>query len=115
MKQKEIMTKDFSIMIDNIRKNKIKRANYIPTEQDAMSIMVECIHRLKELGWNDAIYCPKDGSVFHAIEYGSSAIHECHYSGTWPNGLWWIHKEDDLWPSHPILFKRIKKEKNNEK
>lgn len=86
------------------------RAALWPTEQDAISAMTDAHHRLKSLGWNDAIYCPKDGTVFEVIEAGSSGIHECHYSGEWPKGTWWVHGAGDLWPSRPILFRLIAKE-----
>ncbi len=82
------------------------RARDMPTERDALSTMFEAHQRLKELGWNDAIYCPKDGSVFDVIEAGSTGIHPCSYDGEWPKGSWWIHDEGDLWPSRPILFRK---------
>lgn len=84
-----------------------KRAADMPTEQDALRAMVEAHHRLKELGWNDAIYCPKDGTQFLAIEPGSGGVHECHYSGEWPTGGWWIAEAGDLWPSRPCLWKAM--------
>lgn len=86
---------------------KEKRQEDMPTEKDAINAMFEAYQRLKELGWGDAIYCPKDGSVFHIIEAGSTGIHDCSYDGEWPKGTWWVHSEGDLWPSRPILFKRI--------
>lgn len=46
---------------------KAARAALVPTEQDAINLMHDCWIRLKELGWNAAIYCPKDGSEFDAI------------------------------------------------
>ena len=85
-----------------------KRAADMPTEREALKMLFEAYLRLKELGWNDAIYCPKDGSEFDAIEIGSTGIHSCHYSGDWPNGSWWIAEAGDLWPIHPVLF-RVKK------
>jgi len=82
-----------------------KRAEDMPTEQDAIRQMRDAHQRLKELGWRDAIYCPKDGSVFEVLEAGSSGIHDCFYTGKWPDGTWWIPAEGDLWPSRPILFR----------
>lgn len=55
---------------------------------------------------NDAVYCPKDGTVFDAIEVGSTGIHPCHYDGEWPHGSWWTHEAGDLWPSRPCLFRK---------
>jgi hypothetical protein len=94
-------------LLDVIDEQEAKRAEDMPTEQDALSRMFDCVQRLKELGWNDATYCPKDGTVFNVIEAGSSGIHKAHYEGKWPDGTWWIHDNGDLWPSRPILFKLI--------
>jgi hypothetical protein len=82
-----------------------KRAADMPTEKDAIRAMFDAWLRLKELGWSEAIYCPKDGTNFQVIEAGSTGIHECYYDGKWPDGRWWIASEGDLWPSRPILFK----------
>ena len=76
-----------------------------PTEVDAIREMFRAYSRLKDFGWRDAIYCPKDGSQFDAIEAGSTGIHRCHYDGVWPDGYWWISSNNNLWPSRPILFR----------
>ncbi len=86
-----------------------KRAADMPTERDAIHGMWSGYQRLRELGWREAIYCPKDGTVFDSVEPGSTGIHDCHYSGEWPNGHWWVSDGGDLWPSHPVLF-RLKQE-----
>ncbi len=85
---------------------KAARASAMPTEQDALRIMWEAYRRLHELGWREAMYCPKDGTPFQVIEAGSTGIFHCHYHGSWPNG-WWISEAGDLWPSHPILWRPI--------
>jgi len=82
-----------------------KRAAALPTEQDAIAAMFQAYLRLKELGWNDPIYCPKDGSSFDVIEAASSGIHKCHYQGEWPTGSWWVESDGDLWPSRPTLYR----------
>jgi len=84
---------------------KAKRAADMPTEQDAINEMWRAFQRLRELGWREAIYCPKDGSAFKVIEPGSTCIHDCSYMGEWPKGSWWIHDDGDMWPSRPCLFK----------
>lgn len=86
---------------------KAARADAMPTEKEALDVMFEAYQRLQELGWREAIYCPKDGSPFLAIEAGSTGIHDCAYIGEWPTGSWEIIEADDLWPSRPILFKPI--------
>jgi hypothetical protein len=84
---------------------KARRAEQMPDERSAIEAMFEAWLRLKELGWKEAIYCPKDGSLFDAIEPGSTGIHRCRYEGTWPTGGWWIVGDDDLWPSRPVLYR----------
>jgi hypothetical protein len=82
-----------------------KREADMPDEQAAIDVMGQAHERLRELGWREAIYCPKDGSSFRVIETGSTGIHRAHYSGEWPKGSWWIEADGDLWPSRPCLFK----------
>jgi hypothetical protein len=82
-----------------------KRAEQTPDEQAALRQMHEAYTRLKELGWSEASYCPKDGSTFNVIKAGSTGIFRCYYEGEWPKGSWWVQDEGDLWPSRPILFK----------
>lgn len=84
---------------------KARRAEQMPDEQSAIHAMFDAWLRLKELGWNEAQYCPKDGSVFDVIEAGSTGIHRCRYDGQWPTGHWWILVDNDLWPSQPVLFR----------
>jgi len=81
------------------------RATKMPDERAAIRAMQDAYLRLKELGWNDVVYCPKDGSTFKAIELGSTGIFDCHYDGEWPKGSWWLRDGGDLWPSHPSLFR----------
>lgn len=67
--------------------------------------------RLKQLGWNDIVYCPKDGTHFDSIGAGSTGIHETWYEGEWANGSWWCYDGGDAWPAHPTMF-RLKKPDN---
>jgi hypothetical protein len=82
-----------------------RRKELMPDEDSARRMMFDAWLRLKDYGWKEAMYCPKDGRMFDAIEAGSSGIHKCSYSGEWPKGDYWIHSENDLWPSRPILFR----------
>jgi len=84
-----------------------KRAVDMPDEQSAIRAMFRAWQRLKELGWNDAIYCPKDGPTFKVIEAGSTGIFDCYYSGEWPDGYFMTSDGTDVYPSSqpPILFK----------
>jgi hypothetical protein len=82
-----------------------ERAARLPDEKACLNAMMDAYVRLRELGWSDAIYCPKDGTPFQVIEAGSTGIFDCHYEGTWPKGSWWVSDGGDLWPSRPILFR----------
>ena len=93
---------------------RVKRIERMPDEKAALNQMFDAYTRLKELGWSEACYCPKDGSAFNVIEAGSTGIHRCRYDGEWPKGTWWIHGEGDLWPSRPILY-RLDPEKEAER
>lgn len=85
-----------------------KRKESMPDQESALKQMFEAYLRLKELGWKDAIYCPKDGSMFDVIEAGSTGIFECNYTGEWPNGHWNVYTDGDMYSSRPILFKAKK-------
>lgn len=77
----------------------------MPDDKAALDQMHDAYTRLEKLGWRSAIYCPKDGTSFDAIEAGSTGISTCHYEGDWPTGRWWVEADGDLWPSRPILFR----------
>lgn len=77
-----------------------------PEEAAALNDLFAAYQRLKALGWNDAVYCPKDGTKFAAIEAGSTGVHLADYQGEWPSGGWWVY-DGDIWPSRPILFKPL--------
>ena len=84
-----------------------KRAADMPDEQAAINAMFSAWLRLKELGWREAIYCPKDGSTFKVIEAGSTGIFDCSYLGEWPSGSYWVSDEHDSYPSRPVMFKLL--------
>jgi len=82
-----------------------KRAADMPDEKSAIAMFFEAWLRLKELGWKEAQYCPKDGTSFDAIEAGSTGIHRCHYQGQWATGSYWVEAHSDLFPSRPVLYR----------
>ena len=87
-----------------------RRAETMPTERDAIIAMWEARQRLIELGWRDAVYCPKDGTPFQIIEAGSTGVFDAVYSGEWPHGYIVTHDDSDSYVSKPggtILFKPI--------
>jgi len=89
----------------SIEAEKAERERLMPELGDALRMLGRVSQRFEDLGWREAIYCPKDGSVFEVIEFGSTGIHDCHYDGKWPNGRWYVHDGGDLWPSRPVLFR----------
>lgn len=87
---------------------KRRRAELMPTEQDAARMMWEAYHRLEELGWRNATYCPRDGRTLLFIEAGSSGIHEGHCDDedrAHRRPTVWLHDAGDLWPSQPVLYR----------
>jgi hypothetical protein len=51
-----------------------KRATDMPDATSALSVICNAMQRMRELGWKEAKYCPKDGSAFAVCEFGSSGI-----------------------------------------
>lgn len=96
---------DVHTLLRGIEEGKQARAEQMPTDYDCLRLLGQVYQRLQELGWKNSIYCPKDGTVFEIIEAGRVGIHDCHYTGEWPNGSWWVHDAGDLFPSRPILFR----------
>ena len=93
-----------AIMAD-IERIYAERTCRMPDERSAIDAMFDAWIRLKELGWREAQYCPKDGSVFDVIEPGSTGIHPCSYAGEWPSGHFMVGAGDDYGSGRPILFK----------
>lgn len=100
-----LTAEDAKALWEQVERAKAERTERMPTEKDALNVMFSAWQRLKELGWTEAIYCPKDGTIFDSISAGSTGIHPCHYDGKWPHGTWWVHEAGDLWPDRPILFR----------
>lgn len=83
------------------------RARDMPSEQDAINAIYRGYSRLKELGWNDGIYMPKDGTVVTVIQVASTGQFDCSYTGEWPNGYFNTMEGRDVYPSRsvPPLFR----------
>jgi hypothetical protein len=84
-----------------------KRKQLMPDEDAAVHLFFDAWLRLKDFGWREATYCPKDGTEFEVIEAGSTGRHRCIYQGEWPKGTWWILEEGDMSPSRPVLFRAL--------
>ena len=89
---------------EEMERRRAERAARLPDERTAIEAMFDAFDRLRELGWRESMYCPKDGSPFEVIEAGSTGIFRCIYDGEWPTGSYWI-QEDGGSPSRPILFR----------
>lgn len=106
---KQVSKEEWDSLVGDIQKEKDRLAEKMPDELAALIQMNEAFTRLKQLGFREACYCPKDGTMFDAIEAGSTGIHDCNYSGEWPKGYYHIYAHNDIWPSQPILFREKKK------
>ena len=90
-----------------VEANERRRVEQMPDEQTAIRALFDAYVLLKDFGWREAVYCPKDRSEFLVIEAGSTGQHRCMYEGEWPTGKWWIVEDGDMSPSRPVLFKPI--------
>ena len=83
------------------------RAIRMPDEKTAIHAMFDAWQRLKELGWREGQYSPRDGTLFKTIEIGSTGIFDGDCHGEWPNCTWTTYDERDAYPSShpPTLFK----------
>ncbi len=100
----QMSQEECEVLLSEIAKQKEETERLMPDEKSARQMMARAHARLKDFGWRDAIYCPKDGRMFQVIEAGSSGIHMANYEGQWPGGGWWIY-DGDVWPSRPTLFR----------
>lgn len=82
-----------------------RRKELMPDEQAARHMLFDAWLRLKDFGWKEAMYCPKDGRMFEVIEAGSTGVFKCEYNGEWPTGSYWIHSDNDLSPSRPVMYR----------
>ena len=69
--------------------------------------------RLRKLGWSEGSYCPKDGTKFALVEWGSTGVHLGHYIGEWPTGH--IYCGDFLLRPQSVMFKPLDQLTDDEK
>lgn len=96
---------EWQSILATIVRAKQQRAEDMPTIKDALKQIADAVRRLEDIGFRNAIYCPKDGSLFDAVDAGCTELLTCHYMGEWPDGSCWYHEADDLWPASPIMFR----------
>lgn len=87
-------------------KAKAERAERMPDDMAAIRALTDAHHRLKELGWRDAIYAPtiETCAELELIEVGSSGIHRGYRDH---EKRFWIN-DTDTWPSRPVLYREVK-------
>lgn len=83
----------------NAERRQKERKERMPDEQSAIDALFEAWLRLKELGWKEPQYCPKDGTNFKVIELGSTGIFDCYYQGEWADGLYMVSDDRDVYPT----------------
>jgi len=71
---------------------KAKDEAMMPDSAAAILLLSRAKERLRDLGWRDAIYCPKDGSDFAVMQFGSTGVFRATYIGEWPDG--YLHFDD---------------------
>lgn len=88
-------------------RSKAERAEQFPEFKDCLQMMLKIKERLRDFGWNDGIHAPKNGTTFEVIEWGSTGVFDCSYSGDWPEGHWVTCDGHDLYPSSsaPLMFR----------
>lgn len=91
-------------LIEQADEAKRQRAADMPDDVAAIQAMQRAHTRLKELGWRDAVYAPKDREAIEVVEPGSTGIHRAHRDS---EGRFWIEGAGDLWPSSPVLFRKV--------
>ena len=82
-----------------------KRRESMPDSMAALRTLHDALTRLRDEGWRDGIYCPKDGLPFALIEFGSTGVFEGSYCGEWPSGS--VMFSDGLVNPRGLLWKPI--------
>lgn len=103
----------FASVMADIARERSDLTVAMPTERDALEAIHCAIVRLRDLGWNDAIYCPKDGTPFETCQAGSTGVHRCTYGGgDWPNGFYMVEDGGDIYPMKTgvLLWRPVKSE-----
>ena len=100
-------------IFEAIKERDAEREARMPDYRAALHQASVAKERLTKLGWREGIYCPKDGTEFALIEWGSTGVHCGHYMGDWPEGD--IYCGDFMVPPHAVMFKTMDKLTDDEK
>ena len=94
-------------IFEAIERTEALAAATMPDTVAALSTLNKATYRLQKLGWLKGVYCPKDGSNFAVIQYGSTGIFAGTYVGDWPTGDVWI--ADETCAPQGIMWKPLDK------
>ena len=85
------------------KREKAARDALMSDERATIFMLFAAYLRLKDFGWRDGMYAPKDGTKFQTISLGSTGIHDCGFSGKY----WDTFDGGDIYPSsdRPDLFR----------
>jgi hypothetical protein len=90
-----------------IKRSDAEREAAMPDTQAALHHASVGQERLRKLGWSEGIYCPKDGTRFALVEWGSTGVHAGFYTGKWPDGH--IYCGDFLVQPQAVMWKAVDK------
>ena len=90
---------------DAIEQNEARKAEQMPTSKEALHVMFDAFDRLRKLGWREGVHCPKDGSYFAVITFGSTGVFTGTYSGKWPDG--YLIAEDCVMRPEGVMWKTV--------
>lgn len=85
----ELSSDEAKSLWDYMKRVEAERAERMPDTRSALAALVSAEQRMKELGWRDSRYCPRNGS-FAVCEIGSTGI--------WAASRWdtYIHYGDSV-------------------
>lgn len=99
---------------NDARKRARRAAAATVDKRPAIERLASVYMGLRNEGWREIMYAPKDGTEIEVIECGSTGIHRARWHSFKCDhslrncGCFFIAEAGDLWPSHPILFREIK-------
>jgi hypothetical protein len=88
-----------------LKRSDAEREAAMPDWQAALHQICRAKERLRDLGWREAVYCPKDGTDFGLVEWGSTGVFTGFYTGEWPDGH--IVYEDYVGHPEGMMFKPL--------
>ncbi|NOV17871.1 hypothetical protein E5S70_17610 [Ensifer adhaerens] len=74
------------------------RAERLPDAKACLTALSSAKDRMRELGWRDSRYCPRDGSTFAVCEIGSTGMWSAFYHEPY------IHYADCVSTQGPHVF-----------